>query len=161
MALIKCKECSKEISSEAATCPHCGVKVKKSSSLGSGCLLVLVIVVVLGAITSLMDSTPSITPRPAKESKTPVVSIAHNSTAIELTNDGTPDWKTAEVYINGSPPFTYKATVAAPAVGQAVRIPLASFVKKDGERFNPATHALTEIWVGGGGYDFQSYKVSR
>ncbi len=24
MALIKCEECGKEISSEALTCPHCG-----------------------------------------------------------------------------------------------------------------------------------------
>ena len=29
MALIKCKECGKEISSKADTCPNCGVKNKK------------------------------------------------------------------------------------------------------------------------------------
>lgn len=29
MALIKCPECSKEISSSAKTCPHCGIKVEK------------------------------------------------------------------------------------------------------------------------------------
>lgn len=28
MALIKCKECGKEISSSAKTCPHCGIKVE-------------------------------------------------------------------------------------------------------------------------------------
>lgn len=27
MALIHCKECQKEISSDAVTCPHCGVKI--------------------------------------------------------------------------------------------------------------------------------------
>lgn len=32
MALIKCKECKKEISSEAKTCPQCGAKVKKPMS---------------------------------------------------------------------------------------------------------------------------------
>lgn len=25
MALIRCKECGKEVSSSAVTCPHCGV----------------------------------------------------------------------------------------------------------------------------------------
>jgi|GEM_PF-4850602 len=25
MALLECKECSKEVSSEAVTCPHCGI----------------------------------------------------------------------------------------------------------------------------------------
>jgi hypothetical protein len=28
MALIKCKECSKEVSSQAKSCPHCGVKLR-------------------------------------------------------------------------------------------------------------------------------------
>lgn len=31
MALIKCQECAKEISSEASICPNCGFKIKKSS----------------------------------------------------------------------------------------------------------------------------------
>ena len=30
MALINCKECGKEISTEAKSCPHCGYKPKKS-----------------------------------------------------------------------------------------------------------------------------------
>ncbi|MGA1823217.1 MAG: zinc ribbon domain-containing protein [bacterium] len=28
MALIKCKECGKEVSSEAESCPHCGIKIE-------------------------------------------------------------------------------------------------------------------------------------
>lgn len=31
MALIKCNECGKEISSSAKTCPHCGIKINLSS----------------------------------------------------------------------------------------------------------------------------------
>lgn len=34
MAMIKCHECTKEISSSADKCPHCGVKPKKKTSLG-------------------------------------------------------------------------------------------------------------------------------
>jgi hypothetical protein len=33
MALIKCKECGKEVSSEAKTCPYCGAKPKTKTSL--------------------------------------------------------------------------------------------------------------------------------
>jgi DNA-directed RNA polymerase subunit RPC12/RpoP len=33
MALLKCHECSNEVSSEAKTCPKCGAKVKKPTSL--------------------------------------------------------------------------------------------------------------------------------
>lgn len=30
MALVKCKECGKEISKDAETCPHCGKKINKT-----------------------------------------------------------------------------------------------------------------------------------
>lgn len=33
MALIKCPECSREISDKAAACPHCGFPISKSSEL--------------------------------------------------------------------------------------------------------------------------------
>lgn len=33
MALITCKECSTEVSSEAKTCPKCGVRVKPASKV--------------------------------------------------------------------------------------------------------------------------------
>jgi len=32
MALVKCKECSKEISNDAVACPHCGAKPPKKTS---------------------------------------------------------------------------------------------------------------------------------
>ena len=31
MALIKCKECGKEISKDAKICPHCGKKLNKGN----------------------------------------------------------------------------------------------------------------------------------
>lgn len=34
MALVKCEECSKEISSQAESCPYCGYKPKKTGCLG-------------------------------------------------------------------------------------------------------------------------------
>ena len=43
MALIKCKECSKEISSDAKECPHCGKKVKK----GMSCLMMIGVVMAI------------------------------------------------------------------------------------------------------------------
>lgn len=53
MALIKCRECSKDVSSEAPTCPHCGVlgpdpatshqaialeNLRKTNAQAAGCL---------------------------------------------------------------------------------------------------------------------------
>ncbi|HED3853612.1 TPA: hypothetical protein R4217_002466 [Enterobacter soli] len=45
MALAKCKECKKEVSTSAKTCPHCGVKnpgIGAKQQLG-GCLILIVI----------------------------------------------------------------------------------------------------------------------
>jgi len=44
MSLIACKECGKDISSEAQNCPHCGIKIKRK---GSGCITVVIIVLVI------------------------------------------------------------------------------------------------------------------
>ena len=49
MALIKCKECKKEISSDAKQCPGCGYKKKETSWL----FIAFVIFLILGAIGSL------------------------------------------------------------------------------------------------------------
>jgi hypothetical protein len=41
MALIRCFECGKKVSSTAYTCPHCGVTIKKAVDWGRniGCIL--------------------------------------------------------------------------------------------------------------------------
>lgn len=61
MALIKCKECGAEISSEAETCPKCGAKVGKKP-MGCG---TLVGVAFLGAIVISIFSSISSSPKTA------------------------------------------------------------------------------------------------
>jgi hypothetical protein len=59
MAIISCKECKKEVSSEAATCPHCGVNIRKApTQYGCGTLILLLVVaaVVMSAIGSFQDN---------------------------------------------------------------------------------------------------------
>ena len=46
MALIKCEECGKEISSKADTCPHCGYKEKKTGCLGVLGYLILALFII-------------------------------------------------------------------------------------------------------------------
>lgn len=58
MALIICIECSKIISDNAATCPHCGAptkygqkqakkarRIKKGNVQGVGCLLMMIVII--------------------------------------------------------------------------------------------------------------------
>ncbi len=56
MALTKCKECGKQISTTAKTCPNCGAKNKK----GMGCLTAIAIValffVAIGVVVGISGS---------------------------------------------------------------------------------------------------------
>jgi len=70
MALIKCKECNKEVSSDAATCPGCGKTIKaKKKSMGCGTFILIIIVglVVIGYFSS-SDKGSSSAPRKVKTS---------------------------------------------------------------------------------------------
>lgn len=49
MALVKCKECGGQVSTEAASCPSCGAKPPK----GSGCGVIVIGVLVVGLVVSL------------------------------------------------------------------------------------------------------------
>lgn len=108
-----------------------------------------------GATASSFTSTNT-----PKAGSSPLIKLSYDDTSITISNEGSEDWNEAVVYINGDPPFTFKATMAAPKVGKSLRINLGQFIKKDGERFNPSTHALTVIWVGGNGFDFEKYRAN-
>lgn len=62
MAMIKCKECGKEISNKAEACPSCGAKPYKPS----GCLVVFLAVVLIGIFGSIASSCNPPPPPPAK-----------------------------------------------------------------------------------------------
>jgi RNA polymerase subunit RPABC4/transcription elongation factor Spt4 len=54
LALRPCKECSKEISSDAKVCPHCG---KKVASSGFGCGSVILVLIIIGVVSSALHHT--------------------------------------------------------------------------------------------------------
>lgn len=64
MALKKCKECGKDVSTEAQKCPNCGAPVKRSRSFG--CFTLISILFLLGLISSLFDNDKSVAPSKSK-----------------------------------------------------------------------------------------------
>lgn len=59
MSLVKCAECSNEISSEAKTCPMCGIVTKKridSKNIIVGVIIVFVVVVLIALNKSKEES---------------------------------------------------------------------------------------------------------
>ncbi|MFZ3088021.1 MAG: zinc-ribbon domain-containing protein [Methylotenera sp.] len=69
MALSKCKECGKEVSSKAEACPHCGAPIKKQQKqYGCGTLILLgIIVMVLISVFSSNDTSTSSVPKTPEE----------------------------------------------------------------------------------------------
>lgn len=59
MALRRCKECGNEISSRAESCPHCGAKAKKKTSLFTWMVLAIFIFAFVGVITGDRDASTS------------------------------------------------------------------------------------------------------
>lgn len=58
MALKPCRECGREVSTDAATCPNCGVKdPTKPAHRRIGCFGALMIIVALGVIANLADTS--------------------------------------------------------------------------------------------------------
>lgn len=55
MALKKCKECGKEVSTKAESCPSCGAVLKKKTGFLTYIVAGFLILIVLGVIGSLMN----------------------------------------------------------------------------------------------------------
>ncbi|MCK4642743.1 hypothetical protein KAU32_03805 [bacterium] len=59
MAMIKCKECKKKISSKAKKCPHCGAPVPKKMGCFSGFILIVFIVIVIYYVAVSVSKKPA------------------------------------------------------------------------------------------------------
>lgn len=58
MALTKCKDCSNEMSTDAAACPRCGAPAPKKTSAFTWVVAVITIVVVYQCTSSAVDRVP-------------------------------------------------------------------------------------------------------
>lgn len=59
MALTKCPECKKEMSSKAKSCPHCGFAKPEPTSFGCGSLILIAIVISIVVSVCSPDKKPS------------------------------------------------------------------------------------------------------
>jgi predicted nucleic acid-binding Zn ribbon protein len=68
MAIAPCKECGKEVSSKAVTCPHCGFKQPKNTKALTIVICLLVVVLLVIALdTGDTPATAATPPDPQKE----------------------------------------------------------------------------------------------
>ena len=59
MALVECKECGERVSTKAKTCPKCGVKAPKKTSIVTWLVLIFIIFVVYAASQNPTSSVSS------------------------------------------------------------------------------------------------------
>jgi len=94
MALIKCKECGHQISKNAETCPNCGAKNKKKTSVITWiCAGMLGLAVLIWAFA---DHTPSAPTEPSAEMKSLQAKASTKRAISEILKD--PDSAKFEFY---------------------------------------------------------------
>jgi hypothetical protein len=107
VALKPCRECGKEISSEAKQCPNCGAKEptgRKTSPLALGCLL-LIVFAVIGSIVGRGGSSTSQSPTPATPREQALAAVKLN---YDWQKGGFGSVMTADFTITNPTAFTVK-----------------------------------------------------
>lgn len=64
MSLRNCQECGKQVSTEAAACPHCGAKVRSSPGFLTVSVLIVLGILVIRSLASSSSPSPSKLPPP-------------------------------------------------------------------------------------------------
>ncbi|MDP8263688.1 MAG: DUF3862 domain-containing protein [Candidatus Ancaeobacter aquaticus] len=71
MAMKKCKECGKEVSSKAEACPNCGAVLKKKTGCLTYIVAGLLLLFLIGVIFSIMEESTTSSSKPKAGLKLP------------------------------------------------------------------------------------------
>jgi hypothetical protein len=172
MGLTSCPDCGGNVSDSARACPHCGrptttvlstdtqhKPVTPKTRAGCGMIAGVIALCLIGLFVALAF-IGSI--KDGGNGKTMDVAVSVNRFMVTVTNKGTTDMvgQDMDVFINGSPPSGYEATVKVPPVGESRSILLDQFVDGD-TRFDSASHIVTKVSVGAGKYQFAEFDIRR
>lgn len=108
MAIIKCPECKKDMSSTASACPHCGYakRKRKPMGLGTGIVLVVFVAIVAG---QFVDTPPTTAKAPEpKVEKTAAQLRADKIQAAFRITDGSHFQLTRHIKKNLKDPDSYE-----------------------------------------------------
>lgn len=149
MALKPCRECKKEVSTDAKTCPHCGVSnptvAAKDQVAGAvGVVVILGILSVAAMWCFGGDSGSS-----DRQAATPLsATVRFTGTQLQVTNRDDFPWTDCRLEINpGIVRGGWSASAARIGPGETVSGGVMTFTRSGGERFNPLTHQVESASV--------------
>ncbi len=137
MALVKCKECGNEVSTEAKACPKCGASIAiilaKSADWWTP-TLVVVVVLILIALCSPKDSNV-----PERH----LTAVASRGDQFVIRNNDTFAWGNCDLELNDD----YKIKGVNIEASENFSVKARDFTKKDGTRFNPFTTKSQTLFI--------------
>ena len=77
---------------------------------------------------------------------------------LMVHNEDPFDWPAVSVYINGEPPSGFKCSLTNLAAGGTATLELNKFVKDSGGQFKTSSMTVTQIWIGGSGFKYQTFR---
>lgn len=133
---------------------------KKWLSWQAGLFLLFLFGALLFVVGSLFTKEAEQTTRTIpKPRNLPPVRTMHTDTELVLVNASSDSLNGIIAYVNGMPPYGYKCEIGFIEAKGIKEVRLIDFTKSNGERFNPMAYKVTEIWIGGGGYDYGSIEM--
>lgn len=163
-----CPSCNQQVSKKAKSCPGCGHPIAKQGESGTERVIkwCLVIAIVFGFFIFISSYDSGVSSGgsgtgsgSASQTMDLSVSIfAETSLMLESRRDYSGQRVT--LHLNGSPlsRSTYRTEFTWPSDERIAIVELSDFTRRsDGQRFSPYTHRVTELWIGGGGYDHTQY----
>jgi len=153
--LAACVKCGLTILKQSKTCPHCGERQQPRNVLVPT-LAVVASAALLAGAAYLAANRYSGAIRPGASHRVMRAAIQFNDQRIFIRNEDSFDWRGAELYINGEPPYAFHFTLGDVRSGAGKIISLTDFIA-NGAPFQPAQTRVTNVWVGGPGFDFSSF----
>lgn len=165
MSLLKCPDCGNDVSSQAASCPHCGrPRGRKTPTIElSG--IVVVAVVCAGALiwrlssqsappveTASVRAPETLLAQPSRDSEGLSAAIGYNRKLelFRVENRDAFTWSHCQLSVNPhgiSSGYTHELDSIAPGIEQAALIAAAEFSGDEGRKLDPSTEAVATFDV--------------
>lgn len=157
MALIHCKECGKDVSEKAKSCPHCGSPVPQKTGAGGKAVLFIFGVLLFFLIIGLASDGGSSSAAASSKGPPTTASITKTLTTLSITNTNDFAWVNPEIWVNGvlgGYSYQWQGTVSP---GEQLEIGLANFTKNNGDRFQPFETDVKKVFISVSGHDSNVY----